>query len=193
MNRFRLLAALAFASITSCATVAPAAEDWPGHTVLEDDPVPTVQVEFSLPNENTPNRDAYDSTLQAAGLPVLIEFYFAACSACNDNADNFRELVEEFHGAQAQLVEVSIDDRAASYTAWIERHGATHPVLNGSDGELTRQLGVQRYPTTVVLDENHEVVWRHVGVWSAAVKARLRLMLQTRQLASVPSRANIPL
>lgn len=186
MNRFRMLAALAsLALASSCATTAPAAEApyEEAEGLFEDDPIPTVQVEFALPNENDPNRVAYDSMAQAAGVPVVLDFFFNACPACNTNARNVRELAEEFHGTAAQVVEVSIDDDQDSYDSWIGRHGGRHPVLNGSDGDLVRLLGVRRYPTVVVLDENHEVVWRHVGVWTPAVKQRLRMLLQARQLA----------
>ncbi len=128
-------------------------------------------VGFALQDMNA-SGEVWDSAA-AAGMPVAIEFYFNGCPACERNAANVKRLAQARHGETAKVVEVSIDCDGGDYADWIRRHGSSWPVLNGCDRELTRRLGVSAYPTTVVLDRDHSVLFTTVGVWSAATYRRI--------------------
>lgn len=139
-------------------------------------PANAAPVHFQLQDMNAQG-GRYDSAAHA-GKPMVLEFYFNGCPYCDQNAPNVKALASEWHGDNAQVLDVSIDCDLGDYSAWMHRHGPTWPVLNDCDGEaLAQSLGVSSYPTTIVLDKNHNRVWSSVGVWSAAKKAKIRQLL----------------
>lgn len=135
-------------------------------------------VEFELVDEN--NGRALYSSEAHMGVPIVLEFYFNGCPACESNAANVKRLAEEYHGTGAQIVEVSIDDDASDYEDWIQRHEPSWPVLNDGARQLARDQGVSSYPTTIVLDSAHRVVYRTIGVWSQATYARIARLISSR-------------
>lgn len=159
MKHLFALIALAF-GVFGCVTLAPAEP-----------------IHFSL-TDMQPAGGMYDSAGQA-GKPIVIEFYFESCPYCNQNAGNVKSLAAEWHGEKAQVIEVGVDCDRSDYDKWIRRHAPIVPVLKDCDGDsLAQRLGVSSYPTTIVLDKNHNRVYATAGVWSAAKKQKIRLLLQ---------------
>jgi peroxiredoxin len=131
-------------------------------------------IDFELVNEVT--SQMWTSTDKH--VPIVIEFYFAGCTACQANAENVKSLATKFHGAKAQVVELSIDCEADVYSQWINAHSPFWPVLNGCERDLPNKLGIRSYPTTVVLNAQHEMVYRTVGVWSSQTRQRIETHLK---------------
>ena len=139
-------------------------------------PAGAAPVHFTLMDMRDPG-GMYDSAGHK-DKPMVLEFYFNGCPYCDQNAPNVKALAAEWHGLNAQVLDISIDCDASDFDAWIRRHRPTWPVLKDCDGEaLAQQLGVTSYPTTIVLDRNHVRVWSSVGVWSAAKKQKIRQLL----------------
>lgn len=159
----RVIPVLALMTLAACVTV----------------PAEAAVTEFQL-RDMQANGGIYDSNAHL-GKPMVIEFFFNSCPYCNDNVPNVKQLVSEYHPDKAQVVEVSIDDERSEYDKWIAKHHPTIPVLDGSDQVLTRWFGVRGYPTTVVLDKNHNLIWKTSGVWSSATKVRIRAYLDANQ------------
>jgi peroxiredoxin len=132
---------------------------------------PAGPIGFDLYDVNDANAD-YRSA-DYAGKPILLDFYFAACPACQRNHGNVHAAAEEFHGADGQVAEISIDCEQEEWDSWIDRYSISTPVLNDCDRVLAERLGVRSYPTTIVLGRDHNVAYRFVGVWTAAAKARI--------------------
>lgn len=160
-----LTAVLAVAPLTLAACVTVPAEAAP--------------TEFQL-HDMQANGGLYDSNAYL-GKPMVIEFYFAGCPACNTNAPKVHDLVSEVYPQFAQVVEVSIDDERSDYDYWINKWHPITPVLDGSDRVLTRWFGVTAYPTTVVLDKDHNMIFKTVGVWSIATRNRIRNLIDQNQ------------
>lgn len=108
------------------------------------------------------------------GSAFLLEFYFDSCPACNTNAPNVKEVAEEFHSDRVQVLEVGIDCSASQYANWVRKHNPFVPVLNDCDRDVTGELGVRSFPTTVIVDCNMQEVKRYVGVWNARTKQEIK-------------------
>lgn len=135
----------------------------------------TERPEFSLTDMKT--GEAYDSQ-NHLGSAYVIEFYFAACPACNRNADNVKRLANAFKGNdKVQIVELSIDCQEAAYRTWIGNHSPIGPVLNGCDAAIVDTLNVSSFPTTYVYAPNKREAMRGVGVWSEATYTRIKRYL----------------
>ncbi len=128
-------------------------------------------VEFGLSDVN--GEDALYNSLDHAGKPMILDFYFASCPACQRNEPNVKAAVAQFHGDGGQVVQVSIDCEREEWDGWIDRYDVTSPVLNDCERGFAERLGVRSYPTTIVLDANHDIAYRFVGVWSASAKRRI--------------------
>lgn len=128
------------------------------------------------------NGGMYDSAAYI-GKPMVIEFYFNGCPYCDTNVPNFERMVSANHPAKAQVISISPDEDRSDYDAWIRRHRPTTPVLNGSanDGEVIRFFGVSGYPTVVVLDKNHNMIYKKSGVWSQATSAHIQRLIDGQQ------------
>lgn len=122
--------------------------------------------------------ERYKSELHKDAAYVL-EFYFAACPACNQNAGNVKRLQRAFSGKpKVQIVEISIDCENDAYATWIERHAPLGPVLNGCDASIVEKLGVERFPTTYVFAPSRREAMRGVGVWSSSTYNRIKDYLE---------------
>lgn len=133
---------------------------------------PAQAVSFELVDENSEDQELYTSS-DYLGMPMVLEFYFAGCPSCDRNAENLNRLATDHHGISAQIVEVSIDCDDSDYEYWIRRHEPFWPVLNDCRRTLARNQGVSAYPTTLVLNARHQVVYRTVGMWSSSTYNRI--------------------
>lgn len=101
---------------------------------------------------------------------IVLEFYFNGCPACNNNASNFLDMYRE-HRSNAQFLEVSIDCDDSDYLDWTRSHRPQWPVLMDCARVLSEgNLNVASYPTTIVLDSGHNVIYRTSGVWNQSKK-----------------------
>lgn len=119
------------------------------------------------------------STFDSAKIekPMLVEFYYNSCPACNDNADKVSMIAKEFI-ATAQVVDFGYDCKQSSYESWIMKHKPKHPVLMGCDSPIFDSVPVTAYPTTLIVDKNKNIVYKTVGSWSTSkmntIRAKLR-------------------
>lgn len=72
------------------------------------------------------------------------------------------------------FVGVDADDDPAGAQAYLDRYGWTWPQIPDPRRELARRLGVAGQPAVVVLDEQGDVVARHLGggddaAWEALI------------------------
>lgn len=139
--------------------------------------VATERPEFTLEDMN--NGQASYDTRDYEGAAFVIEWYFASCPACNQNSGNVKRLQSEFrNNPKVQIVELSIDCQNSQYNSWISRHRPLGPVLYGcNQDELVRDMGVSRFPTTIVYAPNKREAMRGIGVWSRSQYDRIKRYL----------------
>lgn len=104
--------------------------------------------------------------------PFLLEFYFYGCRACWENMDSFHE-VASIVKDEATVIEMSLDCEKDLLSSWAKLSNAKWPVVSTCDTDVVDELSVSRFPTTLVLDKEWQVVLRHVGVWSSESKEKI--------------------
>jgi len=137
-------------------------------------------VHFELPwvNAESETNAVYQSS-QYSGAVWVIETFFLGCPYCNDNAPNVNALQQHFkNDARVQILDVGIDQSDSSYAEWIRRHKPNHAVLKDASRKLVRQLGTTSYPTTYVLDQKLNVVYKSTGVWSSKTTAQIKTAVE---------------
>lgn len=114
------------------------------------------------------------------GDVVLINLWGTWCPPCRQEFPHLMALVEKYANRPGfRFLSVScspggetedLDDLKASTEAFLARGGFSPPIYADPDrvtrGELDRVIGLEGYPTTVLVDRNRTVraVW--VGYWS---------------------------
>lgn len=103
-----------------------------------------------------------------------LEFFSVNCSACRTNLP----LVSSLHQQYGDLVTfrlISIDRSEAAIRQYLSefRHLINFPVAMDLNRDAKNAYQVQATPTTYLLDANDVVIYKHVGVLSAADLAQL--------------------
>ena len=105
------------------------------------------------------------------GEVSLVEFFATWCTVCQGMMGDLREVDDEV-GDKVQMVSVSNEPVGHTVTkdevvGWWRENGGAWTVGIDDDLLLTDALGATGVPTTVVLDENNEVVASERGEKSA--------------------------
>jgi thioredoxin-related protein len=106
---------------------------------------------------------------------TLIEFFSTTCSACAINLPNVVSLGSEL--AQFATTRfVSIDRARDATLAYVSNTAAIQafPVALDVERDAKAAYNVRATPTLFVLNSNNDVVYKHVGVLSAADQAAIK-------------------
>ena len=119
----------------------------------------------------------YNLSKKLSSGPYLLEFFFSGCQACKENRSQFHEVAGKV-ASEAAVFEISIDCDMEKTKAWADETKPSWPVLDTCSEELISELEVGRFPTTLVLDRERQVILRHVGVWSDDAKEKILTALK---------------
>lgn len=174
MSRFRISALLATFALALAFAVAPARAD---DVVLFKVLKPAPQLHLTTLNGRPINVAAL------RGKVVFLNFWATWCGPCRMEIPEFEKLQSEFPN-RLQIIGLSIDEpgpeTAGVVAAFARQMKMNYPVVLASDA-LQRAFGaVTAVPTTVVLNENGEIVQRQSGLrtldsWESEVRALLGL------------------
>lgn len=112
------------------------------------------------------------------GKPVVINFWASWCPPCKSEMPNFQEVYSEV-GDEVQFLMVSLVDgsKETKETAdqFIEENKYTFPVYYDENNTSAINYGISSIPTTILIDEDGNVVDKYIGALS---KSYLEALLQ---------------
>lgn len=174
----RRIAALASAAVVTvllagCSTD-PLAEDYldggnsnyiTGSGITE---VPIDQRADPISFEGTTDAGDMLSSADYLGEVLVVNFWYASCEPCRQEAPDLEELASEYEGNGASFVGVNIYDSADTSLAFGRNFDISYPsVLDVTDGEVRTafagQVSPKAVPTTFVLDKEGRVAARILG------------------------------
>ncbi|NWF37496.1 TlpA disulfide reductase family protein [Mariprofundus sp. KV] len=120
------------------------------------------------------------------GKPVLIHFWASWCPSCREEMPAFAQWVSSH--PQVNTLSVSLDQKAANATAFLNEAGINMPLLL-TDENQARKLGAQALPTTIIIDANGEISQLHRGPRDWSSKAYSDQLLKSL----LPEAQNAPL
>ncbi len=110
------------------------------------------------------------------GKIVFLNFWATWCGPCRMEIPEFEKLQQEYAG-RLQIIGLSVDDApAAEVAAFARQMKINYPVVMASDAIQGKFGAIPAVPTTVVVDQNGEIVQRQSGVyplstWDSEIRA----------------------
>ena len=101
-----------------------------------------------------------------AGVPVVMNFWYAGCAPCRAEAPDLVKIAGEF--AKVQFIGVNVRDDYGTAMAFERKFGITWPsILDAKSGSVmlafTGVVTPQAVPTTLVIDKRGRVASRVLG------------------------------
>ncbi|HEY2812478.1 MAG TPA: TlpA disulfide reductase family protein [Acidimicrobiales bacterium] len=100
------------------------------------------------------------------GKPVVVNFFSSTCVPCQSEMPAF-EQIHRAAGDKITFLGMDVQDTVASGQAFIQTVGVTWDMGRDPDAAILQKLGGTGLPTTVVLDANGRVVYKHLGALDA--------------------------
>lgn len=98
------------------------------------------------------------------GQPVVLNFWATWCGPCKVEIPEFNAYAAENEGVK--LLGISTDDDMSPnrLAAWSRKLNIQYPVLHDLSGEVARDWGVVKLPTTFVLSADGHITTHKVGM-----------------------------
>lgn len=97
--------------------------------------------------------------------PVVLNVWATWCTPCKAELPVKLEAMERY-GDEFTLLGVNLttsEPGVSTVRSYVERHALTYPVVLDRDGRIASLMGVRGTPTTVILDEEGNIVRRRFG------------------------------
>jgi cytochrome c biogenesis protein CcmG, thiol:disulfide interchange protein DsbE len=101
------------------------------------------------------------------GTPLIVNFWASWCAPCVAEMPDFERFSQEV-GDAAPLLGVNVRDAPANARGFVERLGITYDLATDPDGDLYGDVRAFGMPTTLLVDADGMIVYRHTGPLDAA-------------------------
>ena len=111
------------------------------------------------------------STLSNDGKPLVISFFATWCKPCNRElkaiSEHYADWQEE---TGVKLYAISIDQaqNINKVKPLVDSEGWEYDILLDPNSDLTRALGIQMIPYTLIVDGKGKIVYKHNGYTDGA-------------------------
>lgn len=113
---------------------------------------------------------------------VLLYFWYSRCGLCFKKFPQVQAAYDKYKNDLSVAIytinKPVEEDKPNQLSEWIKEEGYSFPVVIPTDEELPEKFGVKGYPTTFVINQNSQIVFK--GDISGAVKMVEELKLNSR-------------
>jgi len=116
----------------------------------------------------TTDTGAQVSSADYSGEVVVLNFWYAACGPCRDEADDLEGLNQKFLDKGVIFLGINVEDTAPTAQTFATAHGVTYPsILDAADNAVllafAGDVPPNATPTTLVIDKQGRVAARFSG------------------------------
>jgi len=98
------------------------------------------------------------------GQVVVVNFWATWCVPCIEEMPMFQSYSERY--PQFTLLGIAQQESAEQVTPYVERMGISYPVLLDLNAKVTESYKVFMLPTTIFVDQEGMIRYRHYGIMS---------------------------
>jgi thiol-disulfide isomerase/thioredoxin len=109
---------------------------------------------------------SHGSVSDFRGKPVVVNFFSSTCIPCQTEMPAL-EQIHRAAGDKIVFLGLDVQDTAASGRAFVQSVGVTWQMGRDPDASILQSLGGIGLPTTVLLDANGHIVYKHLGALQA--------------------------
>ncbi len=91
--------------------------------------------------------------------PILIHFWATWCPTCKVEASNIERISQNF-----QVLSIAVDSK--NVQDYLNANGLTFKTVHDRDGQIAKYFNISVFPTTIIYDNNQEMVVSEVGYTS---------------------------
>lgn len=106
---------------------------------------------------------------QWRGRPLVVNFWASWCPPCREEMPDFDRLRREYRAHGVEFVGVAIDT-PENVAAFLQENPVSYPILigGGAGNTISRELGGNGLPHTLVIATDGKIALNHLGRLSAA-------------------------
>jgi cytochrome c biogenesis protein CcmG, thiol:disulfide interchange protein DsbE len=96
---------------------------------------------------------------------VMIDFFFVGCKPCAEYMEYFDGWEKKFSDRGFKILAINTDPQqdTGNVKPYIDGRGYKFTVLLDPTGDVKKRLQVKAEPTTIMINKQREVVYRHQG------------------------------
>ena len=132
---------------------------------------------FTLPT-NDGGTISLASATQGKKL-VLLNFWFAACPPCREEFPVLEKMYRANKDRGFEIVGINATDDAKTMQKFIKENDLTFQFARDDGAQVSAQYKVEATPTSILIDENGQMIWRSVGLDEAGLQAAINEHLGT--------------
>jgi len=107
-------------------------------------------------------------SVQLDGVVTVMNWWYAACAPCRDEAPDLVDLAEEYESEGVQFIGVNVRDTPETALAFARNFGVTYPsIMDARTGAVslafTGVVTPQAVPTTLVIDSEGRISSKILG------------------------------
>lgn len=100
------------------------------------------------------------------GDPLVVNFWASWCAPCVSEMPDLEEVAREYAG-RVPVLGVNVQDAPANAEAFVDELGITYDLATDPRGELYAEVDAFGMPTTLFVDAEGTIVYRHTGIIDA--------------------------
>lgn len=94
--------------------------------------------------------------------PIMVHFWATWCPICKIEASNIQTISENFQ-VLSVAVQSGSDNEIENYQ---KENNVSFMVINDKDGSLSKQIGINVFPTTIIYNKNGNISFVDIGYTS---------------------------
>jgi thiol-disulfide isomerase/thioredoxin len=98
-----------------------------------------------------------------SGKVVVVDFWASWCAPCKASFPVYSRLQKQFAGQGLVIIGVSVDERAAAYSAFVAKYNPAFLTAHDSQQKLVSAVQVPTMPTCYLIDRSGRVRYVHAG------------------------------
>ena len=112
------------------------------------------------------------------GRVLLVDFWASWCAPCKASFPAFARLQEEFGVRGLAIVAVSVDEKPATFAAFVKKFAPPFATVRDGVHKLAEAVKVPAMPTTYLVDRTGRVRFVHRGFHGSSSERELRSQIE---------------